>query len=77
MRDTDFFDQFTRFIEWVGDLLGRGIESPKHVFTLLDKIRDHIDVYLSDFVHPMFLPLITAMIAIALLHKCFRMGDKE
>lgn len=73
----DFFDQFTSFISDLGDLLGRGIYAPKDFFESLEDIKNTVNFYLSDYIHPLFIPLLTAMIAIALLHKLMRLGDKE
>lgn len=73
----DFFDQFTNFVSWLGDVLGRGIATPQSVYDKFDRIKEYVSVYLSDFVHPYFLPLISVMIAIALLHKLFKWGDKN
>lgn len=73
----DFFDQFTSFINDLGELLGRGIYAPKDFFDALTEIKKVVGFYLSDFVHPYFIPLISVMIAIALLHQLMRLGDKQ
>lgn len=73
----DFFDQFTSFISDFGDLLGRGIYAPKDFFEALTEIKKMVGFYLSDFIHPFFVPLLVTMISIALLHKLMRLGDKE
>lgn len=73
----DFFDQFTSFIGDLGELLGRGINSPKEFFESFEDIKNTVTFYLTDYIHPLFIPLLTAMIAIALLHKLMRLGDKD
>lgn len=73
----DFFDQFTSFINDLGEMLGRGIYAPKDFFDALTEIKKMVSFYLTDFIHPYFISLVTVMIAIALLHKLMRLGDKE
>lgn len=74
---TDFFNQLTDFVQWIGDIMGRGIATPQTVYDKFDRIKEYVNAYLGDFIHPFFLPLVSVMIAIALLHKLFRWGDKE
>lgn len=72
----DFFDQFTEFVQYLGDLLGRGIKAPSEVYELFKEINTQLSNTFTDYVHPLFIPIITAMIGIALLHKLLRLGDK-
>ena len=74
---TDFFNQLTDFVQWIGDIMGRGIATPQTLYDKFDRIKEYVNTYLGNFIHPFFLPLISVMIAIALLHKLFRWGDKE
>lgn len=74
---TDFFNQFTNFVQWLGDIMGRGITAPKDIYNKFNDIKDYVTVYLGDFVHPYFLPIIFVMISIALLHKIMHWGSKE
>lgn len=72
----DFYNQLTEFIQYFGDLLGRGIKAPSEIYDLFKEINSQLSDTFTDYIHPVFIPIITAMIGLALLHKLFRLGDK-
>lgn len=72
----DFYNQVHEFMQYMGDLLGRGIKAPSEIYDLMKEINEQLTETFTGFIHPMFIPLLTACVGFALLHKLFRLGDK-
>lgn len=73
----DFFDFIGQFVQYVSDMWGRGLRSPTEVVDFMKTAYNELHDTLILYIHPLFIPFIISALGFALLHKIFRLNDKE
>lgn len=73
---TDFFNQFTEFVSWYGQIWGRGIKAPIELFTFMKELYLDLNYMLNGIVHPYFMAIFAFAMGIALVHKFTRWNSK-
>lgn len=76
MRNTDFFDQITDFIQWYSQLWMCGVKKPVDLLDWFKETYETLSGLLSGFVHPYFMAIFAFAICVALVHKIFRFESK-
>lgn len=73
---TDFYDQFTEFIDWFGQTWFRGLKAPVDVLSYIKDVYTELNSMLTGIVHPYFVAVFSFAIGIALLHKLAHLNSK-